>query len=294
MASTKGTKKTTGKKAGKKATKAMKMTCGELMELFQKKRGKLSYLEKMVNGICDHYDEWLDKKYRWPLNCKGKDEKETVEDFNGYSTRLRKGEIDSSISDIFIWGGRFGKGIKSQQKQFSTAIKKLNKREDEPCPKEILDLGNKDGRIRIAFWSKVLAAYKPGEYYIYDSRVALALSYISLKVGVPCVWDIPNARGKPLKERRFEEFPDKSIADAIRDSLTGELREMRTDSNSCYPLYLKLLELLAAKGEIKRRYNGLPRETKAAYEKMFGKDEQKSIMAHLEKMLFMMKESILV
>ena len=46
--------------------------------------------------------------------------------------------------------------------------------------------------------------------------------------------------------------------------------------------------------EIKRRYNGLPRETKAAYEKMFGKDEQKSIMAHLEKMLFMMKESILV
>ena len=111
MANTKGTKKTPGKKAGKKAKKAMKMTCDELMELFRKKRGKLSYREKMVNGICAHYDEWLDKEYQWPQNRDAKDEKETVQVFDDYSRRLRKHlrnnetvEIQQAISDIFKWG----------------------------------------------------------------------------------------------------------------------------------------------------------------------------------------------
>lgn len=293
MASTKGTKKTPGKKTAKKTTKSKKMTCDELMKLFQEKQGKLSYLEMMVNGICAHYDEWLDNAYRWD----SKDEQETVQVFDDCSKRLRKGEIRQAISDIFRWGG--GASFKDEQEDFSSVIQKLNQRKDEPCLEEILYLGNKDGRIRIAFWSKVLAAYRPGEYFIYDSRVALALSYISLRLKVPCIWDVPKPR-RTKKEKRFKEFSDKSIADAIRDSLPGKMREIRTDSNICYPLYLELLESLAAKKEIKRRYNGLPREIQVAYEKMFGrikdkdKRKQKSIMAHLEKMLFMMKESILV
>lgn len=252
-------------------------------------------LEKMVKGICDHYDEWLDNEYRWPNrpnNCKAMNEQETVKRFYQFSTQLRNGKIEESIADIFKWGGG---NSKQEQIDFANAIRKLKRRKTVEMD-EILKMGSSPNSPRIAFWSKVLAAYKPGEYYIYDSRVALALSYISLKLKVPCFWSVPAPRGTTM-QKRFKGFCGKTIKATIRDNLPDE---MKRDPNSCYPLYLELLRRLADKGKVKDRYNGLSHGIQTAYGKMFDfiqdKEDRKrkSIMAHLEKMLFMMKEDIVV
>ncbi len=241
-------------------------------------------LEKMVEGICDHYGEWLDNVYRWPNrpnSCKAKDEQKTVRLFDEYSKLLREGKIEDSIAGIFEWGGaRKTKHVKQEQTDFANAIQKLNHEGNvdlDAILDTILDLGNnpKTHSSRIAFWSKVLAAYKPGKYYIYDSRVAIALSYISRKLALPDVWRIPPNSKKCKGICHFSNH-----------------------SNPCYRRYLELLRRLAKKEKIKGRYDGLSPEIKDAYDKMFdmfqdqNERKQKSIMAHLEKMLFMMKDKI--
>ena len=267
-------------------------------------RQEIDFLTAMVNGICTHYDEWLEKEYRWPQNRRdAKDEQSTVLIFNEHSRHLRKGYIEESIFDIFYWGGG-NRAIANveEREDFSIAIKSLNLLKNEQLSLgTVLRMGNNGSVSRIAFWSKVLAAYKPGKYFIYDSRVAIALSFISLKLeNTPCYWIIPSDPGYTTRNKSFVGFENKSIEVAIQDNQEKHRINVGTDPNSCYHLYLELLRRLAEREEIQKKYNSLPNEIKEAYKKMFSfindrnEQDRKSIMAHLEKMLFMMKEDILV
>ena len=260
------------------------------------------FLDAMVNGICNHYDEWLNKEYRWPQNRNAKDEQSTVLIFNEHSKHLRRGYIEESIFNIFYWGGGdLAISRTAERTDFSNAIRNLNLPENEHASLDtILSMGNNRRLSRIAFWSKVLAAYKPGEFFIYDSRVAIALSYIALKLDdTPCYWIVPMDPGTSIRNRSFIGFENRSIGDVIQANQNAHHIQVGNDPNSCYHLYLELLKRLAEREEIQKRYKRLSPKIKAAYKKMFSfikdKNERnhKSIMAHLEKMLFMMKESIL-
>lgn len=258
------------------------------------------FLDAMVNGICNHYDEWLNKAYRWPQNRNAKDEQSTVLIFNEHSKHLRRGYIEESIFNIFYWGGgdRAIANI-AERNEFSDAIKALNLLQNEhPSLDTVLMMGNhpRHGYTRISFWSKVLAAYKPGDFYIYDSRVALALVYISLTLRQPCLWSIPQDAGN-MMDQTFKGM-NITVQNAVGRNLRNYHGEISVPIS--YRLYLELLSRLANKKDILDRYNYLSTSIKSAYNKMFAfipdrkERKNKSIMAHLEKMLFMMKEDILV
>ncbi len=159
----------------------------------------------------------------------------------------------------------------------------------------------------------------------------MALSYISLKVGGPCYWQIPtdNNKNEDRKiENRFfvginDEAESKTIKDFIQKEreknmdklslagLTDYLTKIRKDESKkkkwkddgldipiCYFQYLRLLKLIAKSKKIREKYQQLDDDIKTAYEHAFSfepdkdKREEMAIMAHLEKMLFMQKEKI--
>ena len=173
-----------------------------------------------------------------------------------------------------------------------------------------LSLAIKDNGDGIAFWSKVLAAYEPGVSFIYDSRVALALSYITLKCDdKPCFWCIPSDKGTPpIPKRQFRDF--NGTVEEVISKRRNNVEKQKVPT--CYSLYLDLLKRLADKVYSKIQVGFDPFATrpepnnnriptseaiKQNYLDVFnGNDEEKmknAIMAHLEKMLFMMKENIL-
>lgn len=263
-----------------------------------------AFLQTMVDGICERYDQWLENDYLWPRTYQRKDEKTTVLLFSEYSRHLRGGYIEESIFNIFYWGGG-DRAIShvAERNEFSAAIRVLNTLPHEHMDLgAILRMGNQptNGISRIAFWSKVLAAYQPGVFFIYDSRVAIALSFISLVLDSTCYWIIPNDPGATINNKSFIRFEGMSIRNAIQANLNARQINIGADPNSCYHLYLELLNRLAERREIIEKYNRLSREIRSAYRRMFSfiedpiEREKKSIMAHLEKMFFMMKETILI
>ncbi len=117
-------------------------------------------------------DDFMKKKnisedqleYHW----KGLTARETDQMFEEFHTALetavrnkKKDKICVVITAIVKWGGvTIGKRMLDEYPQKLLALD-----EDEP-------IGNEK---RLASWTKVLAAYKPGKFCIYDSRVAFAL-----------------------------------------------------------------------------------------------------------------------
>ena len=106
--------------------------------------------------------------YSW----NGKDEAETDREFAEFHRRLdravREKRIDL-IRDIVVeivsvWGG-IGAGRRLVREY---PLRLLSLDEKEPIGDE----------TRLATWTKVLAAYRPGKFCIYDSRVAVALRVV--------------------------------------------------------------------------------------------------------------------
>lgn len=125
---------------------------------------------------------------------------------------------------------------------------------------------NKQDKDRIASWSKILAAFMPGTYCIYDSRVANALSSEFEKAGKQDYWTIPSPRGGNLKKGQY-------------------------DVPECYYRYHTLLQSLAGKQEVKKTYRkDVDSSIRDAYSAV-GFSEEQAIMAHLEKVLFMLGEN---
>lgn len=114
----------------------------------------------------------------------GKNEAETDREFADFHRRLetavRERRVDL-IGDIVVeivsvWGGI----VAGRRLVREYPLKLLSLDENEPIGDE----------IRLATWTKVLAAYKPGKFCIYDSRVAVAL-----RVTIPEIrWFLPAPR----------------------------------------------------------------------------------------------------
>ena len=265
-----------------------------------------------IDGIIDLLINkgWMETEYRWPPRPRQPmSEDETISKFNDYSSNLRDALdkvdnpdseriINESVSKILNWG-RIANG--NLITDYSNAIKAV-KRENITDLNSLLRKGGATSYKRIASWTKILAAYKPGEYFIYDSRVAIALSYISRELSLPCFWRIPSPREKTanIQNAAEREIRKKIAFEAFEKSCTNT---RKADIRVCYSLYLRLLKKLAVNNRIQDAYQRFNvRLTnnehldgaviRAAYTNC-GFNQEQAIMAHLEKMLFMQKETII-
>ena len=163
-----------------------------------------------------------------------------------------------------------------------------------PTIDEILNPWENANGDRIASWSKILAAYRPGTLFIYDSRVAIALSQISLVLGTTCFWNLPS----PSEETGQPRTPDAQRKQEAFLQFQNRCRQQGDEYNIkvCYKLYLSLLKGLAQRQNIKdiyRNYVAQYSNIGAAYAAI-GLSEEQAIMAHLEKILFMQKDNIII
>lgn len=165
---------------------------------------------------------------------------------------------------------------------------------------QILDIAKKENDYRIASWSKLLAALEPGKFFIYDSRVAIALTNFCYIVNCNRFWNIP-----PKKNTTDDQNPGKS--QICYDNFIKKVdynNQQHKDFPTCYFLYLNLLKKLAE--EISDAYNRLDERIINAYTvvlrtaypinnypEITDKEiREMSTMAHIEKMLFMMADDI--
>ena len=227
--------------------------------------------------------EWMNTPYDW----KGKDELFTTLEFNKYSEELRHAIVSEktklikeAVENILKWGG-----INQDE---DNALSFIDPIYDAQKSNSEWDPTNQDN---VSSWSKIYAAYSPGNKFIYDSRVALSLSYISLQIDAPCFWRIPSSRGVNDPEwKQFQEMCKRNRHNHNMRNQTNPVEE--TDIQTCYNQYLELLNALARNKGIIEEYRKLDERIRQAY-KAIDYDEHQAIMAHLEKVLFMKKDDIL-
>ena len=281
-------------------------------------------LNKMVDWIADekNYKKWITRPYMWPMRhgrpmSKTKYEVDTINKFASFSLfdqQALQVSPDSQmlfkkVKEVLKWGGIRNT---APTREFANTILTLTDNTSIPT---ILrkGKGNSSSQYwRIASWSKILAAYKPGTYFIYDSRVAIGLSFIlwsllddNLSKAPGVFWIIPKASDTTGAIEAFKET----------------IHSVESDITTCYYLYLDLLKRLAKRFSMSHDSNVLcgightenetfspfaingagngkipsTRQIEEAYlgRNVFNNDKKKAIMAHLEKMLFMMKEPVL-
>lgn len=270
--------------------------------------------EAMTNEISQSPAvNWFTQRYFWPMrNGKPKsnaqDELKTIKTFADLSEKLLKlltqehpdrESLVKYVKDIVVkWGGVRSAPVDTfvdKIQECNNKIKNETFEIRECCITEILNLvknqnsSDATNKYRIPSWSKILAALAPGKLFIYDSRVALALSYFCLKNNISCFWRIPKGNEVAEEYRRgYGNFMSKYR----EKNLAGD----RADIPTCYFRYHQLLQELARNDTIKTAYGKLPQSIREAYNNVgIGNenDQTPAIMAHIEKMLFMMKEDIL-
>lgn len=296
-----------------------------------------SILNEMIKGIIRYNEEkgWLNQYYKW--NARDNEIDTTIKfnvfsrgnnDIPGLIGAVHNATVEGSesiadlerdankdnpekekihilkecVRNVLNWGGSYSP---KELNDFTIAL--INIRNDIYYEKGTL-LGTIEhlleyGADRIAFWSKILAAYKPGGYFIYDSRVAFSLSYISLFLDLPVIWNIPIPKISLRNRNAYRRFGlIKEIfgiiqANRKRYGLPPEGYNVQTS----YRLYLDFINRLAETMIRTRGFNPFAdvplapsgNDIKRQYLLAFNNDERKAVMAHLEKMLFMMKMDIL-
>ena len=270
------------------------------------------------NKIIDILAKWMTTPYDW----NGKDEFYTILCFHRYSIWLNHGvETNDALSQISCitsvlgWGG-VDQNITHRIPDFYKGLQTVSREQindyDSILKQGIAQINNNTDTIRnddyrISSWSKILAAYQPGKLFIYDSRVALALSYISSIVKLPRFWAIPDSRiGKSdTKESKAKKQAMNIFKSECQENrrrypdlacLNHDPHKWESDGadiTKCYKWYLNLLKLLSEHDSIIQAYRQRDNVIQNAYQAI-GFTEKQAIMAHLEKMLFMQKESILV
>lgn len=222
--------------------------------------------------MCNVNFDWNNvPAYEWD----GETEVQTISSFKTLSQQLtsalavndndrQREDVKQAIGKILDWGHISMKdgGID----EFVSAIIEMNQeyaglqRNDvdfERKVTEILKRGRRENDWRISSWSKILAAWKPGVFFIYDSRVAIGLTAVYPDIK----WTIPSARGK----------------NSIFGFVSAEIkRETTLDMPSSYCKYLKIIQTLS--GCTKINFKGFT--------------DLQPKMAHVEKLLFMIPEML--
>ena len=142
----------------------------------------MSQLEQVWNVCIQEHPELEDLAYCW----RGKDAATTDRDFADFHRRLtravqnkKRDTIEKIIVEIVhTWGGINNfTGLADRYPGLLLALD-----EDDPVSSQSV--------TPLASWTKVLAAYKPERFNIYDSRVAAALRYL-----IPgTLWFLPPPR----------------------------------------------------------------------------------------------------
>ena len=226
-----------------------------------------SYEERIINAIQDlmHID------YRWNEEVDN-GEIETINRFNRLSLLLKHAiqcndnpSLIVTILKILEWG--------KVTRSWHTLVPDFYQVLSDPNNRNLLQQDNPDfafaARIglgnsnRISTWSKILAAYRPGTFFIYDSRVASALSEFAPENQNRMDWRIPAAAN----------------AQVINGNSVQE----------CYHAYHAILRRLAEHKIVINAYTKVNSKIREAY-RAIGFSQTQAIMAHLEKMLFMKGE----
>lgn len=176
-------------------------------------------LEKMFNEYVKQKDISSDKlEYKWPPQRRTPNEKEVIKKFTEFKRDLdaaldRNSGSDEKIKDCLInivsrWGhvklprnGKYCKRYLSLLKElharknnFSSFVfprtKTIFCRINPLCPISYINMN--DPLTRLSAWTKVLAAYDNKRFWIYDSRVAIALSFLYKDIN----WYIPQANDR--------------------------------------------------------------------------------------------------
>ena len=124
-------------------------------------------LEKRIKDFVENHGIAKDSlTYRW----NGDDEDAVIRRFSDWNTQIKSAVRDNDkdvltkiIKEIFTWG-KVGTDPKAEDFAGRLLNGKLTVFGEQTTP--------------LASWSKVLAAYDPQQYYIYDSRVAVALKML--------------------------------------------------------------------------------------------------------------------
>ena len=269
----------------------------------------ITKITNKIDCIVGIVSAWMETEYRWPVNS-AIGEEETVSEFNTYSQWLRRAlarkdmsSCEDSIACILDWGHvyhpdhppLFRKGLMNIQKNSISDLK------------TVLENGqNQKNEDIISSWSKVLAAYKPGILFIYDSRVALALSYLSLKIEMPCFWNVPLDRSKdPIDSIHFLNLSEQNDQTSVLDLINTDRERYsiprmgikdrhETSVLTSYWVYLELLKKLSENFDIRTSFDSLMDrhpQIMQAYQNI-GFSKEQAIMARLEKVFFMQKELI--
>jgi len=218
-------------------------------------------LEKKINTFVE--EKRIPRKeleYKWPPTKKTPNEKDVIQKFADFKTNLDTAlslsGSDDAIDDCLVnivwkWGHvKLPRGKKycvryrsllkelhAHQKNFSafefprtqTIFCKINPLCPVSCTVE------NDPLTRLSAWTKVLAVYDQNRFWIYDSRVAIALSFVDHSVN----WFIPSANDQKGKhpqlvnlKRRIEEKRGDSLSP--EDSYAVYLRRMGELDKPCH------------------------------------------------------------
>ena len=187
------------------------------------------------NGI----HEQLDLAYSWYDRISGINYTEDgVNDlFSRYNNRIMKAicDLDSLqkiISEIFDWGiPNVGEATRAcLATRYSALLQKIHQESNEDNRVECV-IGRLGKDTPLSSWTKVLAAYDPNRFWIYDARVALALRFLSKYAALSYNgWYMPTPGSAYIEE----------LAKAIND---GHLNTRRVKMRSSYQNYLELLQM---------------------------------------------------
>lgn len=154
-------------------------------------------------------DNGIKINYSW----KGKDEGDVNDLFSDWNRKLNSAiennnltELTDTINAILRWGG-INRLKKERLKHYICKIQKISEGDEI------------DSQTLLSSWTKILAAYNPKKYFIYDSRVAIALKFLI---------------------REYDWFIPKRRNDTVGSYLRNNYQEKLTESQS-YQKYLTLL-----------------------------------------------------
>ena len=162
----------------------------------------------------------IDLTYNWrkqkegDVDSKFKDWNGKINDILKSHEKNRGNKLYNVVDEILRWGGIYSIG--ETRKRFY--VEKINR---ENC--EI------DNNTLLSSWTKILTAYDPDEYRIYDSRVAIALRVVAPDYA----WFLPSRRNMDVIKHLKTINPDEETPKDSYDKYLSILPENQEKRAQC-------------------------------------------------------------